>query len=226
VLTQNICTHLLAASGLSYWIYQGEKHHGINVQSLLEAYEAENKRKPSCTVVLSEQNDEPSEFTRISAENLIFPLLFFLGFAILAVILQLYHQWLMEKNKKKPTQDRKTSFGRSSSLDLFVSSKKALDEIRQEEEETRLLRSEAGNNFVASIATGAIFSDSVHLDESRDRTKKKKVTFSIDTDNDARSVGRDNVTLSQLDSGVLDKLDEFIACYQTIKRGKEPMGTK
>jgi len=177
-------------------------------------------------VILSEQNDEPSEFTRISAGNLILPLLFFLGFAVLAVILQLYHQWLMRKNKERSVQDRTTSFGRSSSLDLFVSSKRALDETRQEEEETRLLSFEAGNNFVASIATGTVFSDTVHLDDSRDRTEKEKVAFSVDTDNNARSNGRDNLTLSQLDSGVLDKLDEFIACYQTIKRGKEPTGTK
>jgi len=234
------------ASGLSYWMYQGEKHHGINVQSSLEAY---GKREPNCDVILSEQNDE-SQFTRISAENLLFPLLFFLGFAILAVILQLYHQRLMRKNKEKPMQNRNTSFGRSSSL--FASSRNVLDtrrqkeeKIRQEEEEShgvpqknggRSLGSifcdeeeeihdvEAGNNFVASIATGTAFSDRVHLDDSRDRTEKTKVSFSVDTDNNGRSNGGDNVTLSQLDPGVL--VDEFIACYQIIKRRKGLTRTK
>jgi len=149
-------------------------------------------------------------------------------------------------------QNRKTSFGRSSSLDLFASSRNVLDtrgqkeeKIKQEEEEShnvpqnnggRSLGSifydeeeeihdaEAGNNFVASIATGTAFSDRVHLDDSRDRTEKTKVSFSVDTDNNGRSNGGDNVTLSQLDPGVL--VDEFIACYQIIKRRKGLTRTK
>jgi len=239
------------ASGFSYWMYQGEKYHGINVQSSWDAYDAENKRKPSCNVILSEQDGASSEFTRITAQNLIFPIMFFLGFAILAVILQLYHQRAMRKNKG----NLRSLVGRSSTLNLYASSKnvgRSMDKIKQEEEEesrgvpqNNVGRSldniydeeeesrDAGakNNLVSSIATGTILSDTVHLDgfqyNGRDHTANKKVSFSFDAsfeDNGALSNGGDNATLSQLDTGVLDKLDEFIACYQTLKRRKG--GTK
>ena len=57
------------AAGFSYWMYQGEKYSGISVEAEVEKYNRENKRQPSCNVIVSEQDAEPSEYAQIMVEN-------------------------------------------------------------------------------------------------------------------------------------------------------------
>jgi len=79
------------ASGFSYWMYQGEKYHDIDVQTLRE--DEKFQTQPSCNVLLSEQSsDENSEYAKIDVANLFFPLVFFLVCAVVGALLQLYHK--------------------------------------------------------------------------------------------------------------------------------------
>jgi len=229
-------------------------------------------------VILSEQDRESNEFTRISVENLLFPITFFLGFAIFGIILQLYHHWSMgkqeeedkcnaaqntpcsmRKNNVKPsrrligrsstlhlfTESGRAMLGRSSSLSPFAGPKKtgrALNLGKQEDEDSchaaqnipSSMYHDKGSesNPVVSVLKGSGLSDFVHLDgfhdNVRDQIATKKVSFPFDTtttDNGAILNGEDNVALLQLDTGVFDKLDELLACYQTMKRRKELVGT-
>ena len=116
------------ASGFSYWMFQAEKYHGVSVQSSKAAYWAESKRQPTCNVLLSEQEeDEACEFAQIEPANLFLPIMFFLLCAVIAVILQLYHQWVSKREEKKSSQRsllrsrRASMMGRVSTLNLCTS---------------------------------------------------------------------------------------------------------
>ena len=89
---------------------------------------------------------------------------------------------------------------------------------------------------VNSIATGVINKDErVSIDDDdfeedekddTNATSNKKVSFSEfnDIDNDVGSDGNNdrlNRASSNLDDGVMNKLDEFIESYQTMKRRKK-----
>ena len=53
----------------SYWMYQGEKYHDINVQALEKTYDVENQRARSCNVMLSEQDVEADDYAQIGVQN-------------------------------------------------------------------------------------------------------------------------------------------------------------
>ena len=54
---------------LSYWMYQGEKYHGVSVQASEKAYDEENQRVRSCNVMLSEQDNEADDYAQIGVQN-------------------------------------------------------------------------------------------------------------------------------------------------------------
>ena len=99
----------------------------------------------------------------------------------------------MGKNKEKSVQNRKTSLGRSSSLDIFASSRNVLDTRGQKEEKIR--QEEEESHDVPQINGGRSLGSILYDEEEEVH----------------------DAELSQLDPGVLD---EFIACYQIIKRRK------
>ena len=107
------------ASGFSYWMFQAEKYHGVSVQSSEDAYWAESKRQPTRNVLLSEQEED----------KFALPIMFFLLCAVIAVILQLYHQWVSKREEKKASQrnllssKRASMMGRVSTLNLFASNR-------------------------------------------------------------------------------------------------------
>jgi len=113
------------ASGFSYWMYQAEKYHRVSVKTSEEAYKAESKRQPTCDVMLSAQEEEESEFAQITEANLFLPIIFFLFCAGIAVLLQLYHQWLLKKeildDSVRSSESRSSMLGRTSTLNLFAS---------------------------------------------------------------------------------------------------------
>lgn len=221
------------ASGFSYWMYQGEKYHGISAQLEGEKYDAENNRERSCNVMLAEQ-DDGDDYAKIGVKNLFFPIMFFVGFAVFAALLQLYYEcWL----RTRSDGDRRSSVlvGRTSTLNLFANTphaKKTGDEkynfdSEDEEEAVQLPRA---RNTDASIVTGTLLSDSVRLDTFKDdgscRTEKRRVSFDFPPHSAGRSNGAGEVALSDLDTGVRDKLDDFIACYQKMKRRNSLVAAK
>lgn len=89
------------AAGLSYWIYQAEKYHGLKVESLKEEYDAANNIQPNCDVFFNplESNAE-NEYAKISLVNLFLPFVFFFAFAILAASLHLYASRMTKKGRR------------------------------------------------------------------------------------------------------------------------------
>jgi hypothetical protein len=242
------------ASGFSYWMYQAEKYHDVSVTNSEIAFNAENKREPECNVMLSEQSDEASEFDPIRVENLIFPILFFLGSATIAVLLQCYHMRLMRKQKLSGSLRRATLIGRESTMNLFArpsmrnfkfDSKLDSDEESNEntspspqEEDTASIRRGSMPSIVEedsnrrssmpSIAKGVVEEDdSVRIDgfcdnDENDPTLNGRVTFSLfgadSEDKTAHWNGAETAALTKMDDDVLGKLDDFINCYQSMKR--------
>ncbi|KAL7466233.1 hypothetical protein ACHAXS_006521 [Conticribra weissflogii] len=102
------------ASGLSYWILQGDKYHGVSLKNSVDRYTAENKFQPKCNVELSAQVSERNDYAQIMPSNMFFPIIFWLGFAIAAAILQIVHLWQVKKGRKSSAL-----IGRVSTLNLF-----------------------------------------------------------------------------------------------------------
>mmetsp|Transcript_1544 Transcript_1544/g.3190 ORF Transcript_1544/g.3190 Transcript_1544/m.3190 type:complete len:753 (+) Transcript_1544:97-2355(+) len=102
------------ASGLSYWILQGDKYHGVSLKNSVDRYTAENKFQPKCNVELSAQVSERNDYAQIMPTNMFFPIIFWLGFAITAAILQIVHLWQVKKGRKSSAL-----IGRVSTLNLF-----------------------------------------------------------------------------------------------------------
>ncbi|KAL7540473.1 hypothetical protein ACHAXR_010132, partial [Thalassiosira sp. AJA248-18] len=96
------------ASGFSYWMYEGERRHDVSLQIAKDAF----PQDIDCRVHFSREDTEGSEYDEITVNNMFFPLMFFVSFAVLAVLLQLVHQ----HNVK---QGRRSLVGRRSTLDLF-----------------------------------------------------------------------------------------------------------
>jgi len=178
--------------------------------------------------------------------------MFFLGFAVLAIILQLYHYRVMRKAKDNPRGAALTSLvGRNSTLNLFKSTRNVGksfevkyndddDDADEEKEEDCGIQSAQVENIGSSIGKGTMIWGSVHLDDFHDNgenpSSKNKVSFTLD-DNSPSSKKKVSFTLdanspdsgvlptgedeeSQLDTGMMDKLDEFIHCYQAMKKRK------
>ncbi|KAL7531863.1 hypothetical protein ACHAXR_004282, partial [Thalassiosira sp. AJA248-18] len=102
----------LLAAGLSYWMYQGEKYNGISLRDSVEKYNNYYNRQPICNVEFSAQDLDGNEYARIEVPNLFFPVIFFLGCAALAVVLQLLHRWALKTEKSKSYMGRQSTIGR------------------------------------------------------------------------------------------------------------------
>ena len=60
----------LIAAGLSYWIYQGAKYHGISVDTSQKEYDLLYKRQATCRdFEFNEQESEADDYTQIKPEN-------------------------------------------------------------------------------------------------------------------------------------------------------------
>ena len=87
------------ASDISYWMFEGERFHDITFSNEKNKYSEEHGK--GCDVQLSEEEDESSDdYAKITVLMMIFPLIFFLGFAFLAVLLQLIHQARIKSRRK------------------------------------------------------------------------------------------------------------------------------
>ncbi len=121
------------AAAFSYWMYTAEKNHGVSLESTKKAFIEENKIKAECEVQLSNLNlAAGDEFARVSAGNMIFPIMFFLICALFAAALEVIHQ-------RKRKKGEATSFGRTSSLDIFASMKKVRMNVELDNSDDKLV---------------------------------------------------------------------------------------
>ena len=185
----------------------------------------------------------------------IFPTMFFVGCAVVAIILQLYHERMMKTHRRASG----SLVGRSSTLNLYAgmqshnplhSRDKKYDDKEDEEEgfpdptpqqlqsmksvlsraERRIEDGQSPDEALeiqpprrptgSSLATGVVTSSAVELDGDANRTSKEKDSLGDPQCN------ADDMALSRLDSGVMDKLDELLHTYQSMKRRKKLMSTK
>jgi len=102
------------ASGLSYWILQGDKYFGVSLTNSIKNYATANHRQPKCNVEFSPNDVGGDDYAQIMPSNMFFPIVFWLTCAICAAILQLIHQW-----QRKIGKESFSLIGRVSSLDLF-----------------------------------------------------------------------------------------------------------
>ena len=102
------------ASGLSYWIFRAEKYHGVSIANSAKEY-VEKYGSPKCEIELSNLGgvEEVDDLTPLSPQNMVFPIIFFCAFALLAILLHV----IDERNHKKT--GKHTLVGRQSTLNLF-----------------------------------------------------------------------------------------------------------
>ncbi|KAL7540238.1 hypothetical protein ACHAXR_012527, partial [Thalassiosira sp. AJA248-18] len=105
------------ASGFSYWMWEGERRHDVSLQIAKDDFRPDIDCSVHFNHVLFNQEDpEGSEYDEISVNNMFFPIMFFVVFAVLAVLLQIVHL----RNVKQGNQ---SLVGRQSTLDLLESRK-------------------------------------------------------------------------------------------------------
>ena len=129
--------------------------------------------------------------------------MFFLGFAVLAIVLQLFHWRGLRSGRQR------SLVGMASSLGVSVRGQTNKDSEDQLTPTTKI--------SADATAKGSISSeDAAQLDDFHDnctkQTAKKKVTFSTDGDDDTSRLQM------LVETGALD---EFFACFQDIKRRKQ-----
>jgi len=229
------------ASGFSYWMYQGEKYHDINIPSLQDEYNEKYQNKPTCNVMLSEQGDEGSEYTQIDVSNLIFPLMFFLGFATIGAILQCYSYWAMEKAKKHGRRGS-SLLGTHSTLNLMGKSRilkrLSFDSFGADKNDSEEQPPPAVScvslptifeDSARTIGTGTFASnDSVRVDSFCENRKGGGGGLHYGNNGEHHVLEKEDENLfSDLKledpslSHLLGKLDDIIECYQEVKRQKK-----
>eukprot|EP00585_Thalassiosira_rotula_P003175 CAMPEP_0196133054 /NCGR_PEP_ID=MMETSP0910-20130528/2434_1 /TAXON_ID=49265 /ORGANISM="Thalassiosira rotula, Strain GSO102" /LENGTH=940 /DNA_ID=CAMNT_0041392735 /DNA_START=39 /DNA_END=2861 /DNA_ORIENTATION=+ len=92
--------------GLSYWMHSAKNDNGLNFLDELEKLNA-----PICDLEFKVEDQEADDYTPITPGNLFFPFMVFLGCALLAVVLQLWHQRALKKGS-----NARTLIGRRSSM--------------------------------------------------------------------------------------------------------------
>jgi len=94
-------------SGVSYWMYRGERL-GVSLQTSKDEFPTQI----GCDVHLSDEA-EGDEMDEITVKNFFLPIMFFLVFATIAVIVQIRHHRNIKRGKK-------SLMGRRSSFDLVA----------------------------------------------------------------------------------------------------------
>ena len=67
----------------------------------MKKYNEFYNRVATCNVQFDFVSDGADEFARITVENLFFPMIFFVGFAVFAILLQLYFVWSQRRNEQQ-----------------------------------------------------------------------------------------------------------------------------
>lgn len=67
----------------------------------MKKYNEYYSRVATCNVQFDSVSDGADEFARITVENLFFPMIFFVGFAVFAILLQLYFVWSQRRNEQQ-----------------------------------------------------------------------------------------------------------------------------
>ena len=207
---------------------QAEKYHDVSLQKEIESYNELHKWKPSCNVELSDQDDKQNDYTQIEPLNMIFPIMFWATFSIVAIILQTFHSRQIKKARQR--NERSTLLlGRSSQIQLerFTSDNTLntlsanpmeTKEQTQDDYESQLAQSIADPNptlkddIAEDVSDDCNSYDFFHKSNGTSSTTRSRVTFSKEHD----SIEFDNE--DYIKNRILGLFDE---CVQEIKKQKE-----
>ncbi|KAL7536673.1 hypothetical protein ACHAWF_005534 [Thalassiosira exigua] len=98
-------------AGLSYWMLEAEKYHGLSIEKLKEELPLEI----TCDLDYSVEDIEASEYAAVTTKNMSLPLIFFFTCAIIAILLQIVHQRRLKRGQE-------SLIGRRSTLELVEDS--------------------------------------------------------------------------------------------------------
>jgi len=100
------------ASGFSYWMLQAERFHDLSIPIEKKRYTEESEWIGSCDIQLSaEANESSDDYAEITLGMMLFPLIFFATCTVIALIMHMFHQYLIKKG-------RKSLVGRAEDLEL------------------------------------------------------------------------------------------------------------
>merc|ERR1711862_372435 len=99
-------------------MFHGEKYHEVSIDNSSRHYLEKQGGLP-CTVELSDIDiqSEVDDFAQVTPLNMAFPIIIFILFALVAIMLQIVH----DHKRRKGIE---TNIGRTSTLNLFVDAKK------------------------------------------------------------------------------------------------------
>jgi len=106
------------ASGFSYWMIQAQRLHGLSIPIEKKRYAEESSWIDSCDVQLSaEVNESSDDYAEITVGMMLFPLIFFACCAVIALIMHMFHQYVIK-------QGGKSLMGRAEDLELTTTKKR------------------------------------------------------------------------------------------------------
>ncbi|KAL7533390.1 hypothetical protein ACHAXR_007666, partial [Thalassiosira sp. AJA248-18] len=196
--------------GLSYWMHQGSKYFGVTLETSMEKFDTGHSM---CKVDFSVEDREANEYSKISVENLFFPIIFFLSFAVLAIIVQIFRHRAWSKGR--------TDFaGRTSSLDLMREVKK--EAAKEDSDATPPQPLPQPRIEAISIRKGTI----VNMDcsnEVNDTFHENGNTYAVNEVNVSHSPSNDGDSATSRLHRLVETgaLDEFFVCYNEIRGQKE-----
>ena len=224
------------ASPFSYWMYTAEKTYGVDLNSVKNAFIEKNDIKPQCEIQLSQLSNHSEELPQVSPSNMFLPIMFFVACALIAAVMELYH----ESKRKK---GRTTTFGRNSTLDIYLNSvvqqpvaqNKGVDE-KLEEDDWEMPRAKAivrrrqtlDNSDVDKICDfpGAnIPGDEFH--ENGASQTQRSGSNNLTADNAVAVKGEDNDISHRhrieelVESGVIDDVLDCFDFFQEMKKLKK-----
>jgi len=164
------------ASGFSYWMMQAQRFHDLSIPIEKKRYAEESEWLGSCDFQLStEANESSDDYAEITVGMMFFPLIFFLSCTVLALIMQMLHQYQIKKG-------RESLVGRAEDLEVTTDKRVGRKDAASRSLSTRSFSKRSAR--FSNIRTRSKFKD-----EDNEDISSKGISFdhkcdNVDDDND------------------------------------------
>jgi len=164
------------ASGFSYWMIQAQRLHGLSIPIEKKRYLEESAWIGSCDVQLSaEVNESSDDYAAITSGMMLFPLIFFACCAVIALIMHMFHQYVIK-------QGGKSLMGRAEDLELTT--KKRIGKKNTATRSLNTVSSGKCNTRFRNIRTRVKFKDEDNENISSEINWVDHKRDNVDDDND------------------------------------------
>ena len=217
------------ASEFNHWMQYADTSHTIQIESVRQEFIEKNDIQPQCEVELSKLSKEAQEadndFARVSPGNMFFPIMLFVGCALIAAVLQLIHD---NERKKGNT----TTFGRKSTLDFYSIARRLTIQANNDAGGggVNARRGHASDFSEANLPGGEFHENSAPQSHSSPRLGSTSRGSSADTDkadidSGAAVEAKDNDISNRLkelvESGMIDEVLDCFDFLQAMKLKKD-----